>query len=305
MYTLPHKEIDMDKNFYNEASANKLGWAPTWFGEDQFDEDLIKAIKRWQGRSGLKRDGMCGPGTFRRIFTEREAAILEDVSASSRNRNYNQTIICNGELVPIEWDKVLVWGEEGGLALPPENFRAEEGVRHPKFFVNHWDVCLSSSSCFSVLKKRGISVHFAIDNDGTIYQFMDTNDIAWHAGSKKWNNASIGVEISNAYYTKYQSWYRRKGFGERPIWDDAEVHGSPQKPFLGFYDVQLEAAKALMEAVSRHYGIPLECPLDADGELVTTVDPRCVAGRFNGFISHYNLTKRKIDCAGLDLKGLL
>ena len=34
----------IDKNFYNEASASKLGWDPTWFGEKHFDDDLIKAI---------------------------------------------------------------------------------------------------------------------------------------------------------------------------------------------------------------------------------------------------------------------
>ena len=59
-------------------------------------------------------------------------------------------------------------------------------------------------------------VHFAIDNDGTIYQFMDCNHIAWHAGSSKWNNNSVGVEIANAYYPKHQGWYKSKGFGERP-----------------------------------------------------------------------------------------
>ena len=26
----------MDKNFYNEASAKKLGWEPSWFGEKYF-----------------------------------------------------------------------------------------------------------------------------------------------------------------------------------------------------------------------------------------------------------------------------
>ena len=38
----------VDKIFYNEASAKKLGWDPSWFGEANFDEDLIIAIKSWQ-----------------------------------------------------------------------------------------------------------------------------------------------------------------------------------------------------------------------------------------------------------------
>ena len=62
----------IDKIFYNEASASKLGWKPDWFGKEEFDEDLVDEIRRWQRRHGLKSDGLCGPSTFRRIFTERE-----------------------------------------------------------------------------------------------------------------------------------------------------------------------------------------------------------------------------------------
>ena len=35
----------MDKVFYNEGSAAKLGWSPDWFGASEFDEDLIKKIR--------------------------------------------------------------------------------------------------------------------------------------------------------------------------------------------------------------------------------------------------------------------
>ena len=38
----------MDKNFYNESSAAKLGWDPSWFGEKYFDDKLVRAIKKWQ-----------------------------------------------------------------------------------------------------------------------------------------------------------------------------------------------------------------------------------------------------------------
>ena len=57
-----------------------------------------------------------------------------------------------------------------------------------------------STQCQKVLDKRGISVHFLIDNDGTIYQTLDLQHAAFHAG--KVNRKSVGVEISNAYYPK-------------------------------------------------------------------------------------------------------
>ena len=61
----------VDKNFYNEASALKLGWDPSWFGCTLFDEDLVSAIKKWQRKNNITSDGMCGPGTFRRVWTDR------------------------------------------------------------------------------------------------------------------------------------------------------------------------------------------------------------------------------------------
>ena len=35
----------MDKIFYNESSAVKLGWSPDWFGASHFDEELLKKVE--------------------------------------------------------------------------------------------------------------------------------------------------------------------------------------------------------------------------------------------------------------------
>ena len=128
--------------------------------------------------------------------------------------------------------------------------------RDIKYFVTHWDVCLSSESCVKVLNRRGLSVHFCIDNDGTIHQLCDLNDIAHHAGGSH-NSHCIGVEIANAYYPKYQDWYKRNGFGERPLITDGQVHGTKMKPFMDFYPVQKEALKALYLACHEGLGLSL------------------------------------------------
>jgi len=288
----------MDKDFYNSSSSNKLGWKPQDFGCDEFDDELVKAIKIFQKSVGIKADGLCGPGTYRRLILKKES---EDKThkryhAAESDENF---IICNGVQVPIEWKKVLTYEDIGGLKLT-SGFRRHSGKRDVKYFVNHWDVCLNSETCVRVLRKRGISVHFCIDNDGTIYQLLDTNHIAYHAGSSKWNAASIGVEIANAYYPKYQNWYKKNGYGERPIWSGKKVHGGKLGDFLGFYDVQLEALKALWSAINKGHDVPLVGPKVAD-----TVDPDSVKCKFRGIINHYNLKRSKIDCAGLDIEKLL
>jgi hypothetical protein len=292
----------MDKDFYNESSAAKLGWEPEWFGCDEFDEDLVDAIGEFQKRNGMTADGLCGPGTFRVLYNERMEDIEEFRPAKASAGE--KFIICNGDYFPIDWPKVKLFFEGDGLKLT-KGLRKHVGERKPSFFVCHWDVCLSSKTCHKVLEKRGISVHFAIDNDGTIYQFMDMNDVAYHAGGRTWNNKSIGVEIANAYYPKYQGWYKKNGLGERPLVEGATVHGKTLDPFMDFYPEQYEALKALMKAVHEATGIPLEAPLDRSGNTNTTVSKKAADGRFEGFVSHYHLKRGKIDCANLDLKTIL
>jgi peptidoglycan hydrolase-like protein with peptidoglycan-binding domain len=292
----------MDKDFYNESSSAKLGWEPEWFGCDEFDEDLVEAIKHFQKKNGMSADGLCGPGTFRVLYNERMEDIEEFRPAKASAGE--KFIICNGDYFPIDWPKVKLFFEADGLKLT-KGLRKHVGERNPSFFVCHWDVCLSSKTCHKVLEKRGISVHFAIDNDGTIYQFMDMNDVAYHAGGRTWNNKSIGVEIANAYYPKYQGWYKKNGLGERPLVEGAKVHGKTLDPFMDFYPEQYEALKALMKAVHEATGIPLKAPLDRSGNTNTTVSKKAADGRFEGFVSHYHLKRGKIDCANLDLKTIL
>ena len=63
-------------------------------------------------------------------------------------------------------------------------------------FVIHYDVCPTSEICFKVLHDmRGLSVHFMLDVDGTIYQTLDLKERAWHAGIA--NDRSVGIEIAN------------------------------------------------------------------------------------------------------------
>jgi hypothetical protein len=294
----------MDKNFYNKASAAKLGWEPSWFGERYFDEKLVRAIKKWQKENNLTADGMCGPGTYRRVWTERQTNI-DDYKPT--NPNYSNYIVYNGNFVPIEWEKVILWSESDGLAAQPGHYYDYSGrpKRNIRLFVNHWDVCLNSKSCNDILNRSGISVQFLIDNDGTIYQTMDMQHGAWHAGSERVNRASVGVEISNAFYPKYADWYVQNGYGERPMVDDAWVNGVKLDPFMGFYPEQIEAAKALWKAVASASNVKLKTKLNQFGKVSTKYEKEIVYGKFEGVISHYHCYKGKIDCAGLEIGDLI
>jgi hypothetical protein len=242
---------------------------------------------------------------IKRPLTDERREILEieakDFKEEEKNLN---TIICNGVAYGIEWEKVKKHTEVDAFSLPNNCYKTVKNDRKPTMFVTHWDVCLSSQSCFNVLKKRKLSVHFLIDNDGTIHQIMDTNHIAYHAGNRRVNNNSIGVEITNAFYLKYQNIYEKRGFGPRPICDDSVVHGNKLETHLGFYDVQLQALEALMKSLNKAYDIPLETPTK-DDKPIQTIVPEVYTGKYKGFVNHFHITKRKIDCANLNLKELI
>lgn len=70
--------------------------------------------------------------------------------------------------------------------------------------VLHFDGCVNSRSCFKSMHNRerpagssgcGLSAHFMIDSDGTIYQTLDLAERAFHAEQE--NSISVGVEICN------------------------------------------------------------------------------------------------------------
>jgi hypothetical protein len=285
---------------YNIKSSRNLGWTPEWFGCDSFGEELLEAVIQFQNDLGLEADGLVGPSTYRRI--EADLLAREEYKPPRRNkRKGEKSIIYNGERYPINWDRVILWDERGGFKCKPGTYYdwSDKPERKPIQFVNHWDATLSSELCAKIISKRGLSMHFLVDNDGTIYQLMDIQDPAFQAGSKFWNNNSIGVEISNAFYMKYQDWYKKKGFGPRPIMEGYELNGRKIEKHLGFYPVQLQALAALWASVADATGINLEiCETRGYCE-------GCAKGEHNGFINHYNLTTNKMDCASLDMEYVL
>jgi len=284
---------------YNKRSAKKYGWEPSWFGATEFDGVLIENIKEFQELHDLKADGLCGPATYRRAYTNKLVYIdnAEDAMQTEIKKN---RIICNGVPVSIKWDKIEIsWINDKCFS------KVKKKIRKPTMIVTHWDATLSAASCKRILEKRKISTHFVIDNDGTIVQLVDPQDVAWHAGIRKVNKASVGIDFSNAVYTKYNKAYAKKGFGLRPVIDGWRVHGWRPKPFLGAYPIQVEAYKALLEALHKHYGIPMECPLDDDGNLLTGIHKPSKRAKFKGVVNHYNLSKKKWDTLGLELDKIL
>lgn len=81
-------------------------------------------------------------------------------------------------------------------SVPGDPNRLADLQRHIDQFVIHYDAAGTSRQCFKILHDlRGLSSHFLLDLDGTIYQTLDLKEKAWHATIA--NDRSIGIEIAN------------------------------------------------------------------------------------------------------------
>jgi N-acetylmuramoyl-L-alanine amidase len=163
-------------------------------------------------------------------------------------------------------------------------------------FVIHHDGCQDSRTCFQVLhNERGLSVHFLIDNDGTIFQTLDLVDCAFQAAGV--NEISIGVELANrGDALRFPNDYH----GKRDK-VTCKINGHQ---FLAYEytKAQVESMISLGKALSRVFpNLPQVYPTaGGDEQSWATLggDPRDYAG----YLGHYHVTSNKWDPGPFDFK---
>ena len=191
-------------------------------------------------------------------------------------------------------------------------------------FVIHFDASGTSRQCFKVLHDvRGLSVHFMLDLDGTIYQTLDLKERAWHATTS--NSRSIGIEIAHVgafspgSESRAQEWYqpqekgppritipdsygdggqRTKGFSGHPARPEL-VRGNIQGHDLEQYDFTPEQYRALVRltaALCRVFPkIKCDYPRDSSGRLVTVKLPDDELQGYAGLLGHFHIQTNKVD----------
>ena len=219
-----------------------------------------------------------------------------------------------------------------GLRFRPGRKRGDDIIEEPTLadltqivdqFVLHFDVCGVSRQCFKVLQDiRGLSVHFLLDIDGTLYQTLDLRETAWHA--RQANGRSIGVEIANmgAYPVGQDSaldhWYVRDAEGWRiQIPDRLEGGGVRSADFTGRparrervqgviqedlleqfdftsqqYDTLVKLSIVLCQVLPK---IEPDSPRDSQGRVRTDALEPAEFEDFHGILGHYHVTREKND----------
>lgn len=185
-------------------------------------------------------------------------------------------------------------------------------------FVLHYDVAVTSRRCFEILHdRRGLSVHFLLDVDGTLYQTLDLALRARHAGPA--NDRSIGIEIAQigAYpdTSTIDRFYRRSDDGGLELNIPAEYEPPPGGPFRparpdlirgaihgrslvqpDYTDAQYETLALLVAALAEHFpNLPRRAPTGADGTVLARVMTEAELASFRGVVGHFHVTTAKID----------
>ena len=257
--------------------------------------------------------GYDGYRVERRFVPEAESSWEKSKEAVKDLRTPNRYNQRRDGLAPEEIERV----RGGGWDLPLLQRTVDQ-------FVLHYDVAGISKNCFKILHDmRGLSVHFMLDIDGTIYQTVDLKERTWHATSS--NGRSIGIEIANmgAYppgaHKALDEWYPRdangkvfiqvperfgdtmiytKNFVGRPARPEM-VRGSVQGTQLLQYDLtpqQYAALSKLTAALCKVFPkIACDYPRDAEGKLITKKLPDEELKRYRGVMGHYHVQANKID----------
>jgi N-acetyl-anhydromuramyl-L-alanine amidase AmpD len=190
-------------------------------------------------------------------------------------------------------------------------------------FVIHFDATGTSRRCFEVLHdERGLSVHFMLDVDGTLYQTLDLKERAWHATTS--NTRSVGIEIAQAgafpvtQRRRLEPWYTNDASGVRlifPQWMQPtgiatpDFIGRPARPdpVIGriqdidliqydFTPQQYAALARLSATLTRIFPrLRPDFPRHPDGSVTREVLPPDQLNSYRGILGHYHVQANKVD----------
>lgn len=210
--------------------------------------------------------------------------------------------------------RVIKWDEPQGLNLTPYGKFSKSNLNYDglkskvKQFTVHWSVTYRSAHTFTGIKARGLSVNFLIDDDdvggyATIHQCLDCTNFGWSQGGS-FNTLGYGVEMAYmpdaftadrytpALINKFNTQAHETAF--------SPVHGTKLKVHLPT-KAQINSLIQLLWGISELFpNVSSSFPKNDKGEYITT--KLSAPEAYKGYLSHYHLTKEKIDTAGLDYK---
>ncbi len=136
----------------------------------------------------------------------------------------------------------IVSAKPAGYKVVKTYFPAVAQNFRQRYLILHY-TAIPDDKSITVLTQQAVSAHYLVNNmgDNEIYQLVDENKRAYHAGVSSWrsdknlNDTSIGIEIVNAGYS---------------------TDASGKRIFAPFSDEQIRKVAALTKDIVTRYQIP-------------------------------------------------
>lgn len=137
----------------------------------------------------------------------------------------------------------------------------------PQYLIIHYTAGRSAESSVSTFQnpKEQKSAHIVIGRDGKIFQLIDFNRKAWHAGKSRWadlvgmNGYSIGIELDNPgklrnVNDKYYSWFGAE-YNKNNVLHAKHKHQDAFGDWHTFTEEQLNACIMLSKLLVSKYNL--------------------------------------------------
>lgn len=127
-----------------------------------------------------------------------------------------------------------------------------------------------SSAKYLCSSQAQASAHLVVGRDGSVYQLVPFNKVAWHAGSSSYifpdgerragfNNSSIGIEIDNAGNLEkcgdqYKSWFGRL-YTAGEVFEGIHRNETSPRYWHTYTEKQIEAVQEICSLLINEYGI--------------------------------------------------
>ena len=141
------------------------------------------------------------------------------------------------------------------------------GTIETEFIIIHFTAGGSAESSVNWFKNTNAkaSAHIVIGRDGKIFQLVDFNKKAWHAGASQWanwnafNNISIGIELENPGRLskrgdKYYSYFEKE-YPSNEVVERIHKHEDQASFWLSYTEKQLESCMQVCELLLIKYPI--------------------------------------------------
>jgi hypothetical protein len=213
--------------------------------------------------------------------------------------------------------KVIKWDEPEGFSFIKSNNYNKRNYNFQKLqdkiqnFAVHWAANYRAKHVFNGLNYRKLSCNFIIDDDcdnngfASIYQCLPIVYSGYSQGNG-FNDLGAGVEIAYQPDLWNENRYDPNDMAKWkvPSHDNtiAKIHGTTLKVHLPTIAQMNSLKKLIYGYCSLFPKVKPEFPKYKDGTYITTT--LNYPFNYNGLVNHYHLTKRKIDCAGLDMKDI-